>query len=128
MSGLAGHGSQSMSETGRSRSWWWMSSIGPRTSSRCPSTLSLPRPGIGATLIEAVAWWAQQQGFDAMTLMTFRDVPWSRPYYERLGFRVVDEAQLTSGLRKLQAHEATLGINRWPRVAMRRRVDVLAPR
>jgi hypothetical protein len=62
-----------------------------------------------------------------MTLMTFRDVPWNRPYYERLGFRVVDEPQLTNGPRELQAHEAALGINRWPRVAMRRRVDVLAP-
>jgi GNAT superfamily N-acetyltransferase len=68
------------------------------------------RQGIGATLIETVAWWAKQQGLQAMTLMTFRDVPWNRPYYERLGFRVVDEAQLTGGLRKLRAHEAALGV------------------
>jgi hypothetical protein len=62
-------------------------------------------------------------GLQGMTLMTFRDVPWNCPYYERLGFRVVDEAQLTGGLRELQAHEAALGLNRWRRVAMRRRVD-----
>ena len=85
------------------------------------------RQDIGATLIEAVASWAKEQGLDAMTLMTFRDVPWNRPYYERLGFRVVDEPQLTNGLRELQAHEAALAIDRWPRVAMRRRVDVSAP-
>lgn len=67
------------------------------------------RQGVGAALIEAAARWAQQKAFDAMTLMTFRDVPWNRPYYERLGFRVVDEAQLTEGLRALQANEPCWG-------------------
>jgi GNAT superfamily N-acetyltransferase len=85
------------------------------------------RQGIGATLIDIAMGWATRQGLEAMTLMTFRDVPWNRPYYERLGFRIVDEAQLTGGLRELQAREAALGLNRWPRVAMRRPVEVLAP-
>lgn len=86
------------------------------------------RQGVGAALIEAAARWAQQKAFDAMTLMTFRDVPWNRPYYERLGFRVVDDAQLTEGLRALQANEPVLGLNRWPRVAMRRPIDASLPR
>jgi hypothetical protein len=72
---------------------------------------------------EAAAWWTKQQELQAMTLMSFREVPWNCPYYERLGFRVVDEAQLTGGLRELKAHEAALGLNRWRRVAMRRGVD-----
>lgn len=85
------------------------------------------RQGIGATLIDIAIGWATQHGLEAMTLMTFRDVPWNHPYYERLGFRIVDEAQLTGGLRERQAREAALGLNRWPRVAMRRPVEVLAP-
>jgi len=81
------------------------------------------RQGIGATLIEAVAQWAARHGFAALTLMTFRDVPWNRPYYERLGFRVIENGELTAGLLALQAHELTLGIDQWPRVAMRRGID-----
>lgn len=80
------------------------------------------RRGIGATLIETAAEWAAQQGFAAVTLMTFRDVPWNRPYYERLGFRIVEDGDLTAGLLALAAHETALGIDRWPRVAMRRRL------
>jgi hypothetical protein len=45
-------------------------------------------------------------------------VPWNAPYYERLGFRRVDD--LTPGLRAIRAAEAARGLDRWPRVAMRR--------
>lgn len=55
-----------------------------------------------------------------LTLTTFADVPWNASYYARIGFRVLDEAELTPGLRKIRAHEAELGLDRWPRVAMRR--------
>lgn len=85
------------------------------------------RQRIGAALIETAVCWATQQRLQAITLMTFHDVPWNRPYYERLGFRIMDDAQLTDGLRELQAHEAALGLNRWHRVAMRRPVEVSAP-
>lgn len=46
-----------------------------------------------------------------------------RPYYARIGFRTLPEAELTPGLRAIRAHEAALGLDRWPRVAMRREVD-----
>jgi hypothetical protein len=47
-------------------------------------------------------------------------VPWSAPYYARCGFRVLDEAELTPGLRAIRHREAELGLDRWPRVCMRR--------
>lgn len=37
------------------------------------------RRGVGAALIRAAADWARQHGCDALTLMTFRDVPWNAP-------------------------------------------------
>ena len=58
------------------------------------------------------------RGADGLTLTTFADVPWNAPYYARIGFRVLGEAELTPGLRKIRAHEAELGLDRWPRVAM----------
>lgn len=81
------------------------------------------RRGVGGMLIEAAAGWARPQGLEALTLTTYRDVPWNRPYYERLGFRVVGEGEMTAGLRALRAREIACGLDRWPRVVMRRPVD-----
>lgn len=78
------------------------------------------RHGLGRELIDAATLWARAQQLEAVTLSTFRDVPWNRPYYERLGFRVVDDALLTPGLRALRADEASAGLDRWPRVVMLR--------
>lgn len=47
--------------------------------------------GHGAVLLETVASWASARGMDAVTLTTFADVAWNRPYYERRGFVVVDD-------------------------------------
>jgi GNAT superfamily N-acetyltransferase len=78
------------------------------------------RQGLGRGLIETAAAWARQHGLKALTLTTYRDVPWNRAYYQRLGFHVVDDAHLTPGLRRLRAQEADAGLDRWPRVVMRR--------
>jgi len=73
--------------------------------------------GIGRALINRAE---QDGGRAALTLTTFTEVPWNAPYYARIGFRTLSEAELTPGLRAVRAHEATLGLDRWPRVAMRR--------
>lgn len=78
------------------------------------------RHGIGSALIDEVASWAAPQRFEALTLTTFRDVPWNRPYYERLGFTVVPERLWAAGIRRLVLTEAADGLAAWPRVVMRR--------
>jgi hypothetical protein len=40
--------------------------------------------------------------------------------YRRCGFHVIDDEALTPGLRSIQETEAAHGLNRWPRVSMRR--------
>ncbi|WP_399084053.1 GNAT family N-acetyltransferase [Streptomyces sp. BBFR2] len=72
---------------------------------------------IGQALIDRAA---HDGGDRPLTLTTFRDVPWNAPYYTRLGFRPLPDAELTPGLRALRAHEAELGLDRWPRLCMRR--------
>lgn len=78
------------------------------------------RQGIGAALIEHVAGWARKCGSAALTLTTFADVAWNAPYYERLGFRRLADAELTPGLRAIRAEEAAHGLDEWPRLGMRR--------
>ena len=54
-----------------------------------------------------------------MTLTTFRDVPWNAPFYERLGFCVLDSSELTPELDAVVREEAARGLDRDRRVVMR---------
>ncbi|MQM24063.1 GNAT family N-acetyltransferase [Glycomyces albidus] len=78
------------------------------------------RRRIGRSLIDHAAARAAADGLTALTLTTFRDVPWNAPYYARLGFAPLAEADLTPGLRAIRDRESAHGIDRWPRVCMRR--------
>ncbi|MFF5840758.1 GNAT family N-acetyltransferase [Streptomyces massasporeus] len=78
------------------------------------------RQGVGRALLAHAADRAREEGLTALTLTTFTDVPWNAPYYARLGFRPLPEADLTPGLRAIRATEAAHGLDRWPRVCMRK--------
>lgn len=77
--------------------------------------------GIGGKLLDEACLWAAKQGYDAMTLATFRDIPWNAPFYARHGFAVIDE--LTPGLAELRRHETEeLGLDQaGPRVVMKKK-------
>jgi GNAT superfamily N-acetyltransferase len=76
------------------------------------------RRGLGSALIEELAAWAGSRGLPALTLTTFVAVPWNAPYYERLRFRVLPDAEIGDGLRAIRRAEAARGLDTWPRVAM----------
>ncbi|TDW23598.1 GNAT family N-acetyltransferase [Kribbella kalugense] len=78
--------------------------------------------GIGRQLIEFVDRWAAGQGISALTLSTFRSVPWNGPYYARLGFAELPGAELTPGLVAIQDAETALGLDPAERIFMRRAV------
>ncbi|AZM56417.1 GNAT family N-acetyltransferase [Streptomyces sp. WAC 01529] len=81
---------------------------------------SAARRRVGRALIEHLAERARAEGRTALTLTTFADVPWNAPYYARIGFRPLTDAELTPALREIRAHEAELGLDRWPRLCMHR--------
>ncbi|MGW0043755.1 GNAT family N-acetyltransferase [Rhodococcus sp. NPDC003348] len=78
---------------------------------------------LGAALIDAVVEWATDRGDRWLTLTTFVDVPWNAPYYRRLGFEPIPEAEIGPGLRAVRAEEAAHGLDAWPRIAMRRHLS-----
>jgi N-acetylglutamate synthase-like GNAT family acetyltransferase len=78
--------------------------------------------GLGRMLLEHAARRAAADGLPALTLTTFEHVAWNAPYYARLGFRILDDAEVTPGLRAIRRREAGIGLDRWPRVCMRRDV------
>ncbi|MFK3984987.1 GNAT family N-acetyltransferase [Micromonospora sp. NPDC050397] len=77
------------------------------------------RQGVGRRLIEHLAGEAARRGHPALTLTTFVEVPWNAPYYQRLGFRILADGELTPNLRAIRDREIALGLDRWPRAAMR---------
>ena len=80
------------------------------------------RRGIGACLLEAVLAWAETAGHEAVTLTTFRDLPWNAPFYAKHGFRPIAESELSPGLRELVAEEAANGLEPATRLVMACRV------
>jgi ribosomal protein S18 acetylase RimI-like enzyme len=76
--------------------------------------------GLGRRLIDHAAQHARANHLPALTLTSFTDVPWNAPYYVRCGFRILATEELTPGLRAIRRGEAAHGLDKWPRVCMRR--------
>jgi GNAT superfamily N-acetyltransferase len=78
------------------------------------------RRGLGGRLLETVCAWAREHGHAAVTLSTFRDVPWNGPFYRRHGFADLPPATWTPGMRAIRENEARHGLRTDVRVFMRR--------
>ena len=76
--------------------------------------------GLGTALLAAGEEWSQQQEFPAMTLSTFKDVPWNGPFYARRGFQTLDIESLGPEFRLLREMERQAGLDTSRRVIMRK--------
>lgn len=81
------------------------------------------RRGLGGQLVASVCAWARAQGHSAVTLSTFRDVPWNGPFYANHGFKELPAAQWTPGMRKIREKEAQHGLRVDERIFMRRELS-----
>jgi GNAT superfamily N-acetyltransferase len=84
--------------------------------------------GVGRLLMDQARDWAVQTGRHAVTLTTFADVPWNRPLYEHLGYRVMADAEIEPGLRSVVEEEAGHGLDPATRVCMRLDLPNTRPR
>jgi len=78
------------------------------------------RQGLGTRLVERICEWAKDEGYPAVTHSTYRYIPWNAPFYEWLGFRVLEQGELGPGLLAIREHEAQDGLAVRERVCMRR--------
>ncbi|NEQ51448.1 MAG: GNAT family N-acetyltransferase, partial [Leptolyngbya sp. SIO3F4] len=76
------------------------------------------RQGIGSALMKQVLQAAFEQSCSVVTLTTFRHVPWTIPFYRRLGFEIVVPTHYTPDIRIIVNHEETYGFSRHVRVVM----------
>lgn len=74
---------------------------------------------VGRMLLRRVQTWVIDNGRSAITLTTFDLVPWNRPLYEHIGFRVLSADEIGPELMAIRNSEANLGLDPSERVCMR---------
>jgi len=79
--------------------------------------------GIGAALVDEIELWARVNRFREVALTTFRDVPWNAPFYEKLGYEIVDPPSLDAVLLRWLEQDGARGLDQTRRVAMRKRLE-----
>jgi predicted N-acetyltransferase YhbS len=77
--------------------------------------------GLGRRLLSHICEWASAQQLPAVTLTTYRTVPWNAPFYARSGFRLMTESEIGPELNEVRAHETAQGLDPTQRVCMRRK-------
>lgn len=78
--------------------------------------------GIGSRLMARIEVQARGAGADALTLTTFRDVPWNGPFYASLGYEVIEPEACSPRLRRILELEVQAGMPADRRCAMRLRL------
>jgi GNAT superfamily N-acetyltransferase len=76
------------------------------------------RKGVGRRLMRAIIEVAQKRGLSGVTLTTDRHVPFNAPFYASLGFRVLDEHEMSAGLLEILKFEISHAADPKRRVAM----------
>lgn len=76
------------------------------------------RRGFGRKLLDAAADLAKAQGCTSLSLTTFGDIPWNRPFYESCGYQVLPVSQYNARFRSIAELEQSIGLPIERRVAM----------
>jgi GNAT superfamily N-acetyltransferase len=78
------------------------------------------RRGIGRALVDFYCDEAAREGASAVTLSTFRDVPWNAPFYRRMGFGDLPRAEMTSWMMQYEQNQIAAGLDIGKRLFMRK--------
>jgi predicted N-acetyltransferase YhbS len=76
------------------------------------------RCGVGTLLIRAMMIDARNSGYRAITLNTYRDIPWNAPFYARFGFVEVENFEGHPHLAESRAEAEAIGLPMDRRCAM----------
>ena len=82
------------------------------------------RKGVGRRLMRAALDYARARELRALTLTTFRGLPWNEGFYAGLGFRTLDGAEIGHRLATLLLREVQQGPPTETRCAMRMRMGL----
>jgi len=74
--------------------------------------------GMGRKLLLATIEQARRQQLEAVTLTTFRDLPWNAPFYQRMGFTLLGRDETAAYLIEYLDNEVVHGLPDERRCAM----------
>lgn len=74
--------------------------------------------GLGLKLMKTAIEHARRNQFQAVTLTTFREVPWNESFYRSLGFEIIDNEKLNERLEQILRAEIQHGFPSSLRCAM----------
>ncbi len=75
--------------------------------------------GLGRALVQAAVDGAADRGLAAVTLTTFREVPWNQPFYEKIGFSTLPADAAGERMAAVLRSEVEQGLPGERRCAMR---------
>lgn len=75
--------------------------------------------GLGRQLLQTALESARHCGLEAMTLTTFRELPWNEAFYQRFGFETLPADNIGPRLRAVLRNEVDHGLPPSRRCAMR---------
>lgn len=76
------------------------------------------KKGIGSALVKAICDRAKEMRISAITLTTFRDIPWNAPFYEKMGFAAIAFSECSPELQALVIDEDRRGLRQDKRLIM----------
>ncbi|MBP0017693.1 MAG: GNAT family N-acetyltransferase [Cyanobacteria bacterium SBLK] len=76
------------------------------------------KKGIGRALVKAICDRAEKRKIPAITLTTFRDIPWNAPFYEKMGFVAIAFSECSTELQELVIAEDRRGLRQDKRLIM----------
>lgn len=82
--------------------------------------------GLGRALLHTAIAAAADRGLDAVTLNTFRGVPWNEPFYAKLGFTTLEASAAGPRLTAILQSEIEQGLPGERRCAMRLTLEACA--
>lgn len=74
--------------------------------------------GLGRALTEAIKAWCRARGYTTLTMTTFPNIPWNAPIFERMGFHIMRDDELSPGLLAIRGEEIESGFSPEERVFM----------
>lgn len=74
--------------------------------------------GLGRELMGDAMLWAKAHGYPSVTLVTYSNIAWNRPFYEKIGFAVRPPESLVSAQQHVMNEDAAAGFDPSQRVFM----------
>ncbi len=78
------------------------------------------KKGVGSALLCHVENIMRERKLSAITLITFKNIPWNAPFYESKGFSIIDDNNLSLFLIDVLEEEAEAGLDIQARCAMQK--------